>query len=276
MSITHTLIMLVPRNDFAARMQQLISPKLEKKRYPDCHIPSWKYKVLVGDQNYVNQIYSEIEKNGFIDSPPKKDTDGVVATGVEIQLGEVPEVYLPSRGYQHLYIGLRNNQGVYGEVKKDALLTLNFPFNNSTTNNHLPTRFLLEKVMEILQPTFAWSSSANQIDWDRAHFGNIAEPWRNYANTMIFGSELCERFNLVKRLTSLKDSLYYLRKLDGPVVWLSDTAGLGNEDQSWYEMEMQSAFDSWWLDFSDPALERVLNLAQEEHKYKLLELLEEL
>lgn len=274
MSTQQIIVLIVPRINFAARMQSLIAPVQDKDSYPDKYIHKWQYTSFVGDDDYARDVFSALEKGGDISSLVASDSDGIKRSGVDILLGENPDIFLPSRGYQYLYVSIREEQGIYGDPDTDILVTLSFPFDSALTNNHFASKFLLEKVVEILKPKYGWSTSEEQVDWDKQQQRNIAHPWQGYSNTMIFGSTFFRNPNFRRWLESVNDDLYYLRSLRDQITYIADTRGFGNENPSWFEIELQSNDQNSWIDYEDESLSKLIQKAQQKHEGAIEKLLD--
>jgi hypothetical protein len=94
--------------------------------------------------------------------------------------------------------------------------------------NNFEALFILQKLVELLEPIYAWSS--NEIEQDELRTGQriIREPWQDYSDTKFLGTPLLKQLGLENYDWESEPGLYRIQRLESGV-WLANPNGLGNE-----------------------------------------------
>ena len=216
-------------------------------------------------------ILAGIEQEGPINyllNLDYEEYDKLAIEGYDIKLGFL---------YKHkeilkydLTVGLvfyPDEQGYYGEVNKDLLFVLYFPefAPHIPKLGYKPTNFLYMRIMEILQPKYAFTNTdGSPLGLTRTKESKtppkkyVPEPWSVYDHTMIFGADLVKEMGL-DRIKWENEKVYYFKWLRGPILWLSSPWGIAEEwrEKGEYTEEIRAAE----IDHRT-TLEEILNLKE--------------
>lgn len=133
--------------------------------------------------------------------------------------------------------------------------------------DHIVIRPLLGAVLELLQPDFAFSASDLAYDWYRDR--GYCPPWEEYWETMVFGPALVAGIGL-ERLQATP--AFRLIELEGPLIWISSPAGIGDENFGQHVGELLS--ETGCIDhpvYTDRTMRDLHTRAWKEHKRAVIE-----
>jgi hypothetical protein len=232
------MAMLVPKKGFTQRMLRLLNPALDSTHYPDCFIPTWKSCFITNtaslwDSAYLQEIDPTDFQNRCLTIEQAQNTPFAETPKVSMHVGNWDHVYGSCTSeqwisYQDVILSVcPDNDGVYDSkyVLLHASPTLR---TYGSVPHNFESLFVLQKLVELLEPTYAWSSS--QIDRDDlwAKKELILEPWKDYTYTKFFSYPLLEQLGLADYDWKANQDLYRVDILKSGI-WLANRLGLGNE-----------------------------------------------
>lgn len=262
MSNTYYLAALVSKNKFYKNFQTLLEFKPDKNKYPDNFILSWNPTPTNSSVDVMMKIISEIEKN-------KRFSENLINNEIlSISVGK--SFNNKEFQFEDFDVGIEFSnslQGVFGTTE-DLLIYL--VYENSSrfaVNNHHLSRFLMQKILSLLDAKYAWTLSEAQIDairYEKNPFSEIqsVKPWLIPSRTKIFHkntlSELgCSIYELEKT-----SEIYRKDIIDDKLIWLSGPFGLENEKPSITELKYDSGKI---IKYDDRYLSNLLSSVEENH-----------
>lgn len=273
MSGSYVCGMLIKRDGFASSITHLLDSTLDRSKYPDRFIAQWNPRPTWRTRQELIELVENIELSGIApkysyevegyqkyardDAPLPEELvsiDGLGRKYVESLDGVVKEKPVKLLVFEY-------NQGLWGDPLEDIVLEVHLSHSAySIIPAQLDTTFMLQKVVEVMQPRYMWSS---YVDTDLVPISDrsIPKPWapkQPYGQTIVFGSELINDLALPLEKFLNDSDIYNVKILNGPILWLSPPCGIGNElpflTQALFEFEKGSASAV----FTDKALEKFL------------------
>jgi hypothetical protein len=280
---TYVIEMLLPRRGLWERFQHLLHPTnldtTHSRNVKRLQLTSrdnitdymiWKVTISdVGDIDYIGldesilkNVCDEIETGTYSLSSPR----------LNVRLGQ-HEKYL--RDSEQMYVDLVIHPSYLRKPvwcdSEHCLISMYLPTRNTSMRNQDRNfiRPLLGMVFELLNPTFAFSRNENT---EHSEF-QLTPPrpiWQFYAPTMVFGSDLVQQIGL-EHLR--KTPSFRLVELDGPMIWISNVGGMGDEDFSTHRaiIHRESENRTQEISATDMSLSKLGNFMARAHYHAVTE-----
>lgn len=265
---TKHFAMLVPQEKFAARMNTFLNSELIPDVYPDKYIKEWGIETHSPERARLEVIWEQIEK-GEIEAIEPYIVNGSKYKGFEITIGPWPLNEFPNHAYQNVALAFSVELQTSDYFTDLVFLHIHFQLSSpSAVNNHHPTRFVLQKIVNLLQPYYCWIT--NDYELDLIAKNKIKKPWTTYSPTMVFGHDFIEDYEIGAFLHEA--SFYYKQPLNNGIIWLGDVVGLGNENPAYYEFLLRGDIKTWFT-YYDDSLQKIVDSASEMHVEEIQNLL---
>ena len=265
--------MLVPRADFFGKVTRFLSTENQVGM-----AAGWEY-VVSGDTGTdeadLLDAASQLERQGRYKLVAKP---GRAADYLHIHFGRnVRTGTSRKQGSEMLnedvHIFMDNTRNIFGEPGETITLTIETGPTWLPTNSHLLP--LLTYIFETFQPIYAFGADFDLVfdfvrGLDSMGTGFDAEtvrltPWRYYWNSMVFGLGFCS-----DELTHLLQTpAYSLLELEGPMVWIMDTFGIGNVLAFRHQLETSDSQDTQPRVLVDKAKQKILLDIQLAHEVEV-------
>lgn len=199
MSGSQAIGMILKRKGMSERFRQLLSSKLIPNKYPDKYIFSWKAIAIYRDNLELFDTLKTFEQSGEVkyveteqyssceDSPSLEE---LVKLEVAHKLQHSETTTLEEFGITIMLSSFQ--QGLWGD-SSELMFEIDIPdsFRYNHYFNH-QTRFVLQKMVEILQPKYMWTGYASTSLGVSSQY-KYELP---FTNTQVFSQELLDEMNV--------------------------------------------------------------------------------
>ncbi|MDZ7706144.1 MAG: hypothetical protein U5L04_16865 [Trueperaceae bacterium] len=274
MSDIYLLSALTPKQTLHGAIEKLLTLSLSADRYPDKYIaPFWSFRAAdhVTEEAF-DTLWDMSTSSGVSVSP--ESTQGQERTVLSFNVGHPPEggyVYSSGFGYASITLSLFPEDQKLVVDSEDVLLRIYYAYSGSKivpASASVPSRLLAQKVLEVLQPKYAFSTTEEDLNELRTP---LDQPWQTYAPTMVFGVKLAEELRLDHLTARLREHCFYVQVLKGPIYWLADPTGIGNEWPAKLMIDTPGA--ALPLNFIEPSLSNFYRQINKRHADAVAELL---
>ena len=274
MSNVHLLSVLTPKRTLHGAIERLLALSPSPNGYPDKHIVSfWSFRAVDRAAAEAFDTLRDMSTSASVSVPPES-TEGRERTVLSFAVGRSPEdgyIYSSEFGYASITLSLFPEDQRLLVDSEDVLLRIYYAYSGSKSvpaNASVPSRLLAQKVLEILQPRYAFSTTEEGLDELRTP---LDRPWRTYTPTMIFGARLVEELRLEHLTTRLREHCFYIQALQGPIYWFADPTGIGNEWPAKLIIDIPGAASP--LNFIEPSLDNFYRQVNKRHADAVAKLL---